>query len=48
MPALDAAESGVTLDTSPTDFRPYKALRLQQFDGSSYRLVGDVIRVEGQ
>ena len=35
---------GVTLDTSPTDFRPYKALRLQQFDGNSYRLVGDVIR----
>ena len=35
---------GVTLDTSPTDYRPYKALRLQQFDGTSYRLVGDVIR----
>ena len=35
---------GVTLETSPTDFRPYKALRLQQFDGNSYRLVGDVIR----
>lgn len=39
---------GVTLDTSPTDFRPYKALRLQQFDGTSYRLVGDVIREAGK
>jgi ABC-type branched-subunit amino acid transport system substrate-binding protein len=24
---------GVTLDTSPADYRPYKSLRLQQFDG---------------
>ncbi len=35
---------GVTLDTSPTDYRPYKALRLQQFDGAGFKLIGDVIR----
>ncbi len=35
---------GVTLDTTPDDYRPYKTLRLQQFDGTSYRLIGDVIR----
>ena len=35
---------GVTLDTSPTDYLPYQALRLQRFDGTSYKLVGDVIR----
>lgn len=35
---------GLTLDTSPTDYLPYQSLRLQRFDGTSYRLIGDVIR----
>lgn len=35
---------GVTLDTSPTDYLPYQTLRLQRFDGTSYKLIGDVIR----
>lgn len=35
---------GVTLDTSPTDYLPYQTLRLQQFNGTSYKLIGDVIR----
>ena len=35
---------GVTLDTGPDDYLPYQTLRLQRFDGTSYKLVGDVIR----
>lgn len=35
---------GVTLDTSPTDYLPYQTLRLQRFNGTSYKLIGDVIR----
>ena len=35
---------GVTLDTSPSDYLPYQTLRLQQFDGTSYKLIGDVLR----
>ncbi|MGQ0582810.1 MAG: ABC transporter substrate-binding protein [Reyranella sp.] len=35
---------GLTLDTSPTDYLPYQSLRLQRFDGTSYKLIGDVIR----
>ena len=35
---------GVTLDTGAADYLPYKALRLQQFDGASYRLIGDIVR----
>jgi ABC-type branched-subunit amino acid transport system substrate-binding protein len=35
---------GVTLDTTPTDYLPYQTLRLQRFDGTSYKLIGDVIR----
>ena len=34
---------GITLDTSPSDYKPYRKLRLQRFDGASYRLIGDVI-----
>jgi hypothetical protein len=35
---------GVTIDTGPADYLPYQTLRLQQFDGTTYRLIGDVIR----
>lgn len=35
---------GVTIDTGPADYLPYQTLRLQQFDGAAYRLIGDVIR----
>ncbi|MBX3502967.1 MAG: ABC transporter substrate-binding protein [Alphaproteobacteria bacterium] len=34
---------GITLDTSANDYKPYQKLRLQRFDGTSYRLIGDVI-----
>ncbi|MBL0897401.1 MAG: ABC transporter substrate-binding protein [Reyranella sp.] len=35
---------GVSLDTSQTDYLPYQTLRLQRFDGTSFKLIGDVIR----
>ena len=35
---------GITLDTAPDNYLPYRTMRLQQFDGTSYRLIGDVIR----
>ena len=35
---------GVTLDTGPDDYLPYKKLRLQQFNGTSYTLIGGVIK----
>lgn len=34
---------GVTMDTGPDDYLPYQTLRLQQFDGTTYRLIGDVV-----
>jgi ABC-type branched-subunit amino acid transport system substrate-binding protein len=33
---------GITLDTSPTDYLPYQKLRLQRFDGTTYRLLDGV------
>ena len=33
---------GITIDTSPTDYLPYQKLRLQQFDGTTYRLLDGV------
>lgn len=34
---------GVTISTSPTDFRPIKQMRLVQFDGNAWQPIGDVI-----
>lgn len=35
---------GVTLDTAPDDYLPYNTMRLQQFNGTSYTLIGGVIK----
>ena len=35
---------GVTLDTAADNYLPYRVMRLQQFDGTSYRLIGEPIR----
>ncbi len=35
---------GVTMNTAPDDYLPYNTMRLQQFDGASYTLIGDVIK----
>lgn len=34
---------GVTISTSPTDFRPIEQMRLVQFDGNAWQPIGDVI-----
>jgi branched-chain amino acid transport system substrate-binding protein len=34
---------GITINTSPTDFRPIKQMRLVQFDGYAWQPIGDVI-----
>ena len=36
---------GVTVDTSSDDYLPFQKLRLQQFDGSSYTLIGELMEV---
>lgn len=35
---------GIVIETAPDDYLPYQTLRLQRFDGTSYKLIGDVIR----
>ena len=35
---------GIVIETGPDDYLPYQSLRLQRFDGTSYKLIGDVIR----
>lgn len=37
--ALDVMLPGVTADTSPTDYRPLKVMRLARFDGTKYVLL---------
>jgi branched-chain amino acid transport system substrate-binding protein len=32
---------GIPISTSPTDYRPMKSMRLVQFDGKMYRLMGE-------
>lgn len=42
---------GIAINTSPTDFRPIKQMRLVQFDGNVWQPIGDVIEsafVNGQ
>jgi len=34
---------GVKINTSPTDYAPIEAIRLTEFDGKTYKLIGDVI-----
>jgi branched-chain amino acid transport system substrate-binding protein len=34
---------GVTISTSPEDYRPIKQVRLVQFDGRTWQPIGDVI-----
>jgi ABC-type branched-subunit amino acid transport system substrate-binding protein len=37
----------ITLNTSPTDFAPIKQMQLEQFDGTTWKLFGDVISASG-
>jgi branched-chain amino acid transport system substrate-binding protein len=34
---------GITVSTSASDFAPIKQMQLQKFDGTTWRLFGDVI-----
>jgi branched-chain amino acid transport system substrate-binding protein len=37
----------ITLNTSPTDFAPIKQMQLEQFDGTTWKLFGEVISASG-
>jgi branched-chain amino acid transport system substrate-binding protein len=38
---------GITLSTSPTDFAPIKQMQLEKFDGTTWKLFGEVISASG-
>jgi branched-chain amino acid transport system substrate-binding protein len=38
---------GITLSTSDTDFAPIKQMQLEKFDGTTWKLFGDVIAASG-
>jgi branched-chain amino acid transport system substrate-binding protein len=38
---------GVTISTSPTDFAPIKQMQLEKFDGTTWKLFGEVISGSG-
>ena len=38
---------GITLNTSPNDFDPIKQMQLQKFDGTTWKLFGDVLSGSG-
>ena len=37
---------GITLNTAPTDYNTFKSLRVQQFDGTNWTLIGEAIYAE--
>jgi branched-chain amino acid transport system substrate-binding protein len=38
---------GITLSTSADNFDPIKQMQLQKFDGTTWRLFGDVLSASG-
>ena len=38
---------GITLSTSATDFAPIKQMQLERFDGTTWKLFGEVISSSG-
>jgi len=38
---------GITLSTSATDFAPVKQMQLEKFDGTTWKLFGEVISASG-
>jgi branched-chain amino acid transport system substrate-binding protein len=34
---------GITLSTSPDDFSPIKQMQLEKFDGTTWKLFGEII-----
>ena len=45
--ALPMLLPGITLSTSATDFAPIKQMQLEKFDGTSWKLFGEVISASG-
>ena len=45
--ALPMLLPGITISTSPTDFAPVKQMQLEKFDGSTWKLFGNVISGSG-
>jgi branched-chain amino acid transport system substrate-binding protein len=41
--ALDTAQPGVKVTTSPTDFYPFKQMRLQKFNGTTWVPFGSAL-----
>jgi branched-chain amino acid transport system substrate-binding protein len=39
---------GIKINTSPTDFYPIQAVRLQRFKGETWELFGDVLSNESE
>ena len=38
---------GITISTGPGDYAPIKQMQLQKFDGSGWKVFGDVIKGSG-
>ncbi len=38
---------GITISSGPGDYAPIKQMQLQKFDGSSWKVFGDVIKGSG-
>jgi branched-chain amino acid transport system substrate-binding protein len=45
--ALPMLLPGIRISTSPTDFAPVKQMQLEKFDGTTWKLFGDVISGSG-
>jgi branched-chain amino acid transport system substrate-binding protein len=45
--ALPMLLPGITLNTSADDFAPIKQMQLQKFDGTTWKLFGDVVSASG-
>jgi branched-chain amino acid transport system substrate-binding protein len=38
---------GIVISTSPDDYAPIKQMQMQKFDGTTWRLIGEVISGSG-
>ena len=45
--ALPMLLPGITISTSPTDFAPIKQMQLEKFDGTTWKLFGNVVSASG-
>jgi len=45
--ALPMLLPGITISTGPDDFAPIKQMQLQKFDGTTWKLFGDIVSGSG-